>query len=153
MKQSQFFLLSLLLLQSTHITTIDNNQKKEKQLSLYNAYFIIKELCNTQLYSYWIDHNKIDQAKITCHQCHSTMVCTILWGYCASAMDQARINKLMPLIYYGSAEKLAEFLLTSVQELKMPCPGCGKYDNWYILTPTTPMNEIDIKRKTEMNIK
>jgi hypothetical protein len=126
----RFILLFLLLGNNFDIMTTEKDEMKQ---SLYSYYFFIKETCKVFAYSYFMNEEKIENAKIACCQCHMNVTSGYLWGHCAGACNESIIKELVPLIYNGSKEELVAFLLASYENLEIPCIKCQRYNGYYIV--------------------
>ena len=126
----RFILLFLFCSYNFDITTAEKSEIKQ---SLYSYYFFIKETCKVFVYSYFMNEEKIENAKIACCQCHMTATSGYLWGYCTGACHGLIIQELIPLMHSGSKEKLTIFLLASYEKLEIPCVGCQQYNGYYIV--------------------
>ncbi len=134
MKRFQWYLLFYIMLHISDVVAFERNPTKK---SLYGYYIIAKEVCRAFLFLYFIDEAKLDQATISCSACHQTMKASYLFGWCVGRTDDITINNLAPLIYYGTAEELANFLFVTSQELSIPCHHCQQYQGWYITHQST----------------
>lgn len=139
MKLLQCFLISILFSHCTYIIPIEN--QSYNNITLYHYYFTIKELCKLPFHATYIGKKKLDSINLTCTQCHNTISTVYVWGYCIGIADEAKVNKLISLLYDGSKEKLTEFLLMSVHELKINCQKCCCYD-WQIAPQKSSTLEI-----------
>lgn len=129
MKHLKILLLYCLLLQNINLFSSENQPKASLSLAFYNAYFIAKELCKVCIYTIYLGTENIEKGKICCVQCNHIMQATMIWGYCSTSMNQPIIDKMISLMYHGTAKELSEFLASAAHELQIECPYC-KTINW-----------------------
>ncbi|OGB86652.1 hypothetical protein A3J41_01950 [candidate division TM6 bacterium RIFCSPHIGHO2_12_FULL_38_8] len=133
-----YFLIKILLMSAmsyslifaAHDHTLMNPRK-----ALYGYYFMIKECINSYiLFTYFVDHKKVEQAKIVCCACNHAVNSQNFYAYLAANVKPILIRKLIRIVTLGSAAQIAQFLFDMHEKYKIACPVCRKYIAWRIFT-------------------
>ena len=140
MKRSLFFIFCIMLFSHSNITTIEDhhehiviNEKGERSFTLYALCFIMKEFLNHSLeIVFFIDHQKMTDAKIACCKCNYLMNTSNLWSHFLLRINKPLLDQIMSHVYHGTTEDLTLFTLKTYQEHKIQCDRCFEYNNWYI---------------------
>ena len=140
MKRSLFFIFCIMFFSHSNITTIEENhehivinEKGERSFTLYALCFIMKEFLSHSLeIIFFIDQQKMTDAKIACCKCNYTMTASNLWAHFLVRINKPLLDTIMSHVYDGTIEDLVSFTLKTCREHQIQCDNCFEYNDWYI---------------------